>query len=199
LGLRYRFQEKANSSRQKIAVSASKRMNRLAHETDETLALRQTAGDVKFTSCMNDVRSLCAATAQVSMSFMAADVDEREVMLQLVAKDMGSITSSYPSVQIGVGVGTGIHQDTDDKFQGTWGCLGPLTMALPEYEALLELQDGDVLSFPTDTLWHCIVRRPASMCQCVCLSLYYNEHQHKRFCENLQCLQVVDTSEPGAM
>jgi hypothetical protein len=85
------------------------------------------------------------------------------VMLQSVAKNMGSITSSYLSVQIGVGVGTGIHQNTDDKFQGTWGCLGPLAMALSEDEVLLELQDGDVLSFPTDTLWHCIVRRPASM------------------------------------
>jgi hypothetical protein len=174
-------------------------MNKSAHETEESLALRQKAENMKFTSCMNDVRSLCAATARVSMSFMAADVAEREVMLQSVAKDMGSVTSSYPSVQIGVGVGTGIHQDKHDKFQGTWGCLGSLTMALPEYEALLELQDGDVLSFPTDTLWHCIVRRPASMCQCVCLSLYYNENQHKRLCENLECLQIVDASGSNAM
>ena len=194
-GLRYRFQEKANSSRQKIAVSAPKRMNKLRHETEEALVLRQQAEDVKFTSCMNDVRNLCAAAARVGMSFMPAEVAEREVTLQSVAKDRGSVTSSYPSVQIGVGVGTGIHQDSDDKFHGTWGCLGPLTMALPEYEALLELQDGDVLSFPTDTLWHCIVRRPSSMCQCVCLSLYYNENQHERFCEDLQCVRVVEESD----
>ena len=129
------------------------------------------------------------------MSFMAADVAERELMLQSVAKNMGSIISSYLSVQIGVGVGTSIHKDGDDKFQGTWGCMGPLTMALPEYEAPLELQDGDVLSFPIDVLWHCIVRGPAIMCQYVCMSLYYNEHHHRRFCENLQCLQVVDASD----
>ena len=60
---------------------------------------------------------------RVIMSFMAAEVAEREAMLQSVAKDKESGTSSYPSVQIGVGVGTGINQDSDDKFQGTWGCL----------------------------------------------------------------------------
>ena len=71
---------------------------------------------MKFTSCMNDVRNFCAATAHVSTSFMAAAVAEREAMLQSVVKDKGAITSSYPSVQIGVGVGTDIHQDSDDKF-----------------------------------------------------------------------------------
>ena len=106
-------------------------MKKLRHETEEALALRQTAEDMKFTSCMSDVRNLYAATARVGMSFMAAEVAEREVMLQSLAKDKGAIMSSYPSVQIGVGVGSGIHQDSDDKFQGTWGCLGPLTMALP--------------------------------------------------------------------
>ena len=195
LGLRYRKEEPANSNRPKLAVSAPKRVKSLKLESAEALALRQKDADLKFTSCMNDVRNLCTSTARVTMSFMAAEVAEREAMLQSVAKGKGSVTSSYPSVQIGVGVGTGIHQDSDDKFQGTWGCLGPLTMALPEYEALLELQDGDVLSFPTDTLWHCIVRRPSSMCQCVCLSLYYNKHQHERFCENLSCMQIVDASE----
>ena len=95
---------------------------------------------------------------------MAAEVAQREAMLQSVVKDKCAITFSYPSVQIGAGVGAGIHQDSDSKFQGTWGCLGPLTMALPEYEVLLELQDGHVLSFPIDTLWHCIVRRPSAMC-----------------------------------
>ena len=139
-------------------------MQESRQETGEALALRQKAEDMKFTSCMNDVRNLCATTTKVNMSFMAAEVAEREAMLQLVLKTKDTITSSYPSVQIGVGVGTGIHQDSDDKFPGTWGCLGLLTMALPEYEALLELQVGDVLSCPTDTLWHCIVRRPSSMC-----------------------------------
>jgi hypothetical protein len=194
LGLRYRKEEKAHSKRPKLAVSAPRKLKALKLEGAEALAVRQKQEDLKFTSCMNDVRNLCTSTARVTMSFMAAEVAEREATLQSVAKDKGSVTSSYPSVQIGVGVGTGIHQDSDDMFQGTWGCLGPLTMALPEYEALLELQDGDVLSFPTDTLWHCIVRRPSSMCQCVCLSLYYNKHQHERFCENLSCMQVVDAS-----
>ena len=155
LGLRYRREEPANSSRKKLAVSAPKKVQQSKHETDEALELRQRIEDMKFTSCMNYVRNLCAATSRVSMSFMPAEVAEREVTLQSVAKDKGSVTSSYPSVQIGVGVGTGIHQDRNDKFQGTWGCLGPLTMALPEYEALLELQDGDVMSFPTDTPCQC--------------------------------------------
>ena len=95
------------------------------------------------------------------MSFMAAEVAEREAMLQSVVKNKGSVTSSYPSVQIGVG-------DCDDKFQGTWGCLGPLTMALPEYKALLELQDGEVLNFPTDTLWHCALFGGLRPCASVC-------------------------------
>jgi len=64
---------------------------------------------------MNDVRDLCVSIARVAMSFMAAEVAEREVMLQTVAKDKGSATPSYPSVQIGVGVGTGINQDRDTK------------------------------------------------------------------------------------
>lgn len=195
LGLRYRREEPADSGRTKLNVSAPKKMTKMRGETDEALAARQIAEDMKFTSCMNDVRNLCISTVRVTTSFMAAEVAEREVTLQSVAKEKGSVTTSYPSVQIGVGVGTGIHLDKDDKFQGTWGCLGPLTLALPEYEALVELQDGDVLSFPTDTLWHCIVRRPSSMCQCVCLSLYYNKHQHQRFCENLESVKLVETSE----
>ena len=115
--------------------------------------------------------------------------------LQSVVKDQGSVTFSYPSVQIGVGVGAGIHLDNFDKFQGTWGCLGPLTMALPEYGVLLELNDGDVLSFNSASNWHCIVRRPASMCQCVCISLYYNGKQHQRFCEHMSKMQVVGVED----
>ena len=115
LGLRYRRAEPTNSSRPKLVVSASKKVTRLCHETDEALALRQKSEDMKFISCMNDVRNLCVSKARVAMSFMAAEVAEREVMLQTVAKDKGSATPSYPSVQIGVGVGTGINQDRDTK------------------------------------------------------------------------------------
>ena len=88
---------------------------------------------------MNDIRDLCVSVVRATTSFMKDEVEEREVTLQSVVKDQGSVTFSYPSVQIGVGVGAGIHLDNFDKFQGTWGCLGPLTMALPEYEVLLEL------------------------------------------------------------
>ena len=108
---------------------------------------------------------------------------------------MGSITSSYPSVQVGIRVGTGIHLDSHDQYNATWGCLGPLTMALPEYETLLELHDGDVLSFNSANIWHCMVRRPPTLCTCVCLSLYYNKQQHARFCEHFLELAMVDVSE----
>ena len=70
LGLRYRKEEPANSKRPKLAVSAPKRVKQLKLETDEALALRQKSEDMKFTSCMNDVRNLCASTARVTMSFM---------------------------------------------------------------------------------------------------------------------------------
>ena len=43
LGLRYRREEKANSSRQKIAVSAPEKMRKLRQVTGEALALRQTS------------------------------------------------------------------------------------------------------------------------------------------------------------
>ena len=144
---------------------------------------------------MNDIRNLCVSVVRVTMSFMPAVVQERQAMLQSIAENQGSITYSYPSVQIGVGVGVGIHQDNFDKFQGTWGCLGLLTMALLEYETLLELNDVDVLSFNSATVWHYIVRRPASMCQCVCLSLYYNDKQHEQFCEHMLNLQVVEPED----
>ena len=67
-------------------------------------------------------------------------------------------------------------------------------MALPEYETLLELNDGDVLSFSSSTVWHCIVRRPPSMCTCVCLSLYYNSDQHARFCKHFDALELVEAT-----
>ena len=39
--------------------------------------MRQKEEDVKFTSCMNDVRNLCAAAARVGMSFMPAEVADK--------------------------------------------------------------------------------------------------------------------------
>ena len=191
LGLRYRREEPANPGRPELAVTATKKFPRKSDETKEDHAARrrQEREDKKFYSCMNDIRDLCVSVVHATTSFMKDEVEEREVTLQSVVKAQGSVTFSYPSVQIGVGVGAGIHLDmyTFDKFQGTWGCLGPLTMVLPEHEVLLELHDGDVLSFNSASTWHCIVRRPASMC----LSLYYNDKQHKRFCERMSGMQVV--------
>ena len=195
LGLRYRREEPAKSARSKLAVTATKKFKKKPGESKGDHAARQQNEDKKFYSCMNDIRDLCVSVVQATVSFMKDEVEEREVTLQSVVKDQGSVTFSYPSVQIGVGVGTGIHLDNFDKFQGTWGCLGPLTMALPEYEVLLELNDGDVLSFNSASVWHCIVRRPASMCQCVCLSLYYNGKQHKRFCEHMSGMQIVSLED----
>ena len=195
LGLRYRREEPADSGRSKLAVTATKKFKRKPDESKDDHAARQEKEDRRFYSCMNDIRDLCVSVVRATMSFMKDEVEEREVTLQSVAKDKGSVTFSYPSVQIGVGVGAGIRLDNFDKFQGTWGCLGPLTMALPEYEVLLELNDGDVLSFNSASVWHCIVRRPASMCQCVCLSLYYNSKQHKRFCEHMSGMQVVSVED----
>ena len=100
LGLRYRYQEPADSGRSKLGVSAPKKMTRVKGETDEAFAAKQKSEDMKFTSCMNDIRNLCVSTVRVTMSFMAAEVAEREATLQSVAKDKGSVTASYPSVQI---------------------------------------------------------------------------------------------------
>jgi hypothetical protein len=195
LGLRYRREEPASSGRPKLAVTASKKFPQKSHETEQEHTARQEKEDRKFHSCMNDIRDLCVSVVRATMSFMEGEVNEREATLQSVVKDQGSVTFSYPSVQIGVSIGTGIHLDNHDMFQGTWGCLGPLTMALPEYEVLLELNDGDVLSFNSASMWHCIVRRPASMCQCMCLSLYYNGRQHQKFCEHMSKMQVVGAED----
>ena len=134
LGLRYRREEPARSGRPKLAVTASKKVAKKSHETKQEHTARQEKEDRKFHSCMNDIRDLCVSVVRATMSFMKDEVDEREATLQSVVKDQGSVTFSYPSVQIGVGVGAGIHLDNFDKFQGTWGCLGPLTMACQSME-----------------------------------------------------------------
>jgi hypothetical protein len=89
LGLRYRREVPADSVRPKLAVTAPRKMKAQKQESIEALALRQRDEDLKFTSCMNDVRNLCASTARVTMSFMAAEVAEREAMLQSVVKRRG--------------------------------------------------------------------------------------------------------------
>lgn len=172
LGLRYRKEEPADSDRPKLAVSAkSKKL-----------------GDRQFSSMLNDIRNLSCTVVQVTNHWMANVVREREATLQSVVSDLGSISTSYPAVQVGINVGVGIHLDSDDLFWGTWACLGGLTMALPEYGVLLELSDGDIVTFDTAQIYHCMVRRPPEMCECACLSLYYNSKQHKRF---------IDTFEQG--
>ena len=191
LGLRYRREEPASSGRPKLAVTATKKFLRKPNKTKEDHAARQEREHKKFYSCMNDIRDLCVSVVRATMSFMKDEVEEREVTLQSVVQDQGSVTFSYPSVRIGVGGGACIHPDNFDKFQGTCGCLGPLAMALPEYEVLLELNDGDGMSFNSASVWHCIVRRPASRYQFVCISLDCNRKQHQRFCEHMGGVQVV--------
>ena len=76
MGLRYRREEPADSIRPKLAVTAPRRVKAQKQESTEALALRQKEEDLKFTSCMNDVRNVCTSTARVTMSFMAAEVAE---------------------------------------------------------------------------------------------------------------------------
>ena len=89
LGLRYRKEEPADSDRPKLAVSAkSKKL-----------------GDRQFSSMLNDIRNLSSTVVQVTNHWMANVVREREATLQSVVSDLGSISTSYPAVQVGINVG----------------------------------------------------------------------------------------------
>lgn len=179
LGLRYRLWEPKSSKRAKIATSAK----------------NPKCADAPWFRVMNTMRHLASVVVETTAAWFSSEVNEREAMLVSVdAFDKGSICSSYPSVQIGVSVGVGIHIDAKDLYWGTWACLGPLTMALPEYGVLLDLEDGDVVTFDTATVWHCMVRTPPEVCKCACLSLYYNREQHAQFlrCVSTECFEPPD-------
>ena len=52
-----------------------------------------------------------------------------------------------------------IHVDEGDSARATWGILGEVEVCFPEFEVVLQLQAGDVLTFDAAKVFHACTRK----------------------------------------
>ena len=92
----------------------------------------------------------------------------------------GTISYYYPSFALGIDCQAAMYKDHTDCCLATWAALQPVWMALPEYEVVLILNPGDVLTFNSSETWHAMIRPPDNSFS-MNISLYCSSVQREHF------------------
>lgn len=112
--------------------------------------------------------------------------------------EAGTASFAHQMVSLGCNNETPIHLDDKDIATALWAALGRYHMAIPEAELILDIEDGDVLTFSANKLWHNLISpRPAP--DHVCISLYVNGGQLQELRRAKSAKQAkVDVEAEGA-
>ena len=150
---------------------------------------RTTSAAVCKAGCEDDYKAVLAdvqtvanrgilVAAQWAPDAMASQVAE----LQGLWKGGGTASWGHQSASLGYKAGAAVHLDRNDARVALWICLGgQMQMFLPEAGVILDLYDGDVLTFDSATMWHCLMGVPdhalGSVSDNICVSMYVNRNQ----------------------
>ena len=134
-------------------------------------------------------RSWCANTAHVAGALIDAVrmaepnlVNSLENLMSQTVKDFeGKACSAYPACSAGLNGGYSCHFDFSDEMMGTLAAFGKdgAWIAMPQYEAMFRMNDGDVLVLNSPEVLHSNVTHPnpPQNFQRATMSLYWNKRQ----------------------
>ena len=87
---------------------------------------------------------------------------------------------------IGIDCAAAVHLDEndDDESEAQWIALRTVRMVVSEYEIIVRLEPGDVMTFPAHNLWHAMItdqHHDSSEPISVNISMYFNKRQLRHF------------------
>lgn len=141
-GIRHRMEEGSDTDREKIE-HAELKPNKRDPESRQ-----------QYASILHNLQGVANAMVQSTMPWMKPMLKESAEWQKVYLPESGSISEVYPSITLGIQTGMPIHVDEGDSARATWGILGPVEICFPEFEVVLQLQSGDVLTFDASKVYH---------------------------------------------
>ena len=128
------------------------------------------------------VRTLCNGTLLLCAQWAPTHVLAMVQALRDVWGKGGTASFAHGSVAVAFKPGATVHRDAHDGAMAIFLVLGgPCDIYFPEAGIIVELNDGDILTFDSTKMWHCCCGAPAnvvgSVPDCVCVSMYVNKGQ----------------------
>lgn len=152
-------------------------------------------------SYWHGMQHTCNEAEDAVRQWRTQDVDDaRAQMLHHIGDRAGTMAYAFLSAAVGTDASCAIHIDAKDSSIGVMISAGykAAELALPEYEAVVHLEPGDVFSFRPQQIYHGAInhrsRRPSEPEQ-ILISMYNNKDQLAAFLEHES---VVDSrARPG--
>ena len=86
----------------------------------------------------------------------------QRALMDLVCAHSGTATFTFPSAQVGINGGYGVHKDKRDCRRTVWLITGTGALVFPQYEHILYLHPGDLLIFNGQGEWHANMVNPVA-------------------------------------
>lgn len=141
----------------------------------------------KAKAILVDVQCVCNSALLSAAQWDGGIVRQMVEEIEEVWGRSGTASFAHLSVSLGYKAGATVHVDKGDVHTAVWAALGDYEMYLPEIGCTLKIRDGDVLTFPSHTVWHCLMGVPTEHLDDepdnICCSLYSNKRQLKEFRE----------------